>query len=300
MAGVFLLIHGAMIKLKGLIQNSSIFSKILVLLGIMCFSIILVSPFLTAITRFANNVDVLRLTQLLSSFAVFVIPPFIYAYLVGVKPTTFLSLNSTFNVQSIFLVFVFMLLVIPFVNLLGAINQQLILPQWLHGLEVWMKATEAEIAQVTQKLLLIDNFTLLLFNILVVAILPAIGEELLCRGVLIQIFKNWKGIYVAIWLTAFLFSAVHLQFYGFLPRLLFGAFFGYLLLWSKSMWLPIFAHFINNATAVIFYYLAKNGFNLIDLDTIGTGDTLWVGIVSFLLTVFGVILIKTQLLKVNA
>jgi hypothetical protein len=129
----------------------------------------------------------------------------------------------------------------------------------------------------------------------VIAVLPAFGEELFFRGAIIRVFQDWKGFKTAIWITAFIFSAIHLQFYGFVPRFLMGAFFGYLLLWSENLWLPITAHFINNLLAVIFYYFKYNGYKIPDIDAIGTGNTLWIGIASGALGIFVIIWLKRRL-----
>jgi membrane protease YdiL (CAAX protease family) len=95
----------------------------------------------------------------------------------------------------------------------------------------------------------------LLLNLLVIAIVPAIGEELLFRGYLQQSFSNWlSNPHVAIIVTAVLFSAIHLHFQAFLPRFILGVLLGYLFYWSGSLWLPILAHFANNAQAVIISY----------------------------------------------
>jgi hypothetical protein len=93
-----------------------------------------------------------------------------------------------------------------------------------------------------------------------IAIIPAIGEELLFRGVLQRIFTEWfKSAHWGIWISAFLFSAIHMQFFGFLPRMFLGLFFGYLLEATGSLWIPILAHFINNLTGVLLsFFVAKN------------------------------------------
>src|SRR5690606_2422366 len=119
----------------------------------------------------------------------------------------------------------------------------------------WMKVQELQMEKITEKILQVTSFSGLLLNLLVIAIIPAIGEELLFRGCLQPVFHRWtKNIHIAIWITAIIFSAIHVQFYGFIPRMLMGAVFGYMLYWGRSIWLPIIAHFINNATAVIYTF----------------------------------------------
>jgi len=110
-----------------------------------------------------------------------------------------------------------------------------------------------------------------------VAILPALGEELVFRGVLLRHFREWtKNIHVAIFITAFLFSSVHMQFYGFLPRFLMGVLFGYMLYWSGSIWVPIMAHFINNAAAIVVAFLSTRYFPEADFNTFGSSSNPWI------------------------
>jgi hypothetical protein len=127
----------------------------------------------------------------------------------------------------------------------------------------------------------------LAFNIFLIALIPAFGEELFFRGAVQGIIQEKMNVKFAIWITAIVFSAIHMQFYGFLPRMLLGAFFGYLLFWSENLWLPIAAHFTNNAVAIVFYYLKYNGYKLPDIDTVGTGNTLWLGLISAAFAIYG-------------
>ena len=103
-------------------------------------------------------------------------------------------------------------------------------------------------------------------------------------GVLQNIMISWtKNVHVAILVVAFIFGVIHIQFFGLVPRVLLGAFFGYLLLWGKTVWLPILAHFLNNAVSVIFYMLNNNHKISFDIDTLGTGETFYVTIVGVVL-----------------
>jgi membrane protease YdiL (CAAX protease family) len=126
----------------------------------------------------------------------------------------------------------------------------------------------------------------LLLNLFVVAILPAIGEELIFRGAFQKLFSQlFKNKHIGIWLAAALFSAIHLQFYGFIPRMLLGAIFGYLLYWSGSLWVPIWAHFVNNAMGVTLSYLSQKGIVSEDIENIGTLEDGAVYIIASLLIV---------------
>ena len=156
------------------------------------------------------------------------------------------------------------------------------LPAFLKSIEDAMRAAEDRAALITEAFLKMNNISDLLINLIVVAVLPAIGEELLFRGVLQRLLGEWsKNIHAGIWISAFVFSAMHAQFYGFVPRMLLGALFGYLLVWSGSLWLPILAHFINNGSAVLFTYLFAKGTIQTNPDELGSsGSDLYLVITS--------------------
>jgi membrane protease YdiL (CAAX protease family) len=134
-----------------------------------------------------------------------------------------------------------------------------------------------------------------------IAFLPAIGEELLFRGVILRIFTNWtKNHHWGVWISAILFSALHMQFYGFIPRMLLGVLFGYLLVWSGSMWLPIIAHFINNGVAVVVMFLIDKDLLNPELEEIGsTTDSYYLAAISLVLVLVFMFMIKRQNNNVN-
>jgi membrane protease YdiL (CAAX protease family) len=107
----------------------------------------------------------------------------------------------------------------------------------------------------------------MLLAVVVIAVLPAIGEELVFRGIIQrELFRGTNNIHVAIWISAAIFSAIHIQFYGFVPRMLLGALFGYLYYWSGNLWMPIIAHFINNGFTVVAMYLYQQGSVKMDIE----------------------------------
>ena len=100
------------------------------------------------------------------------------------------------------------------------------------------------------------------------------------RGWLQRVLGKRVNYHIAIWVSAFVFSAIHFQFYGFIPRMLIGAALGYLYCYTGSLWAPIIAHFTNNAAAVVTAFLTYNGYTSIDFDVIGTGDTWYLSVAS--------------------
>ena len=198
-----------------------------------------------------KSINALKFLQFFTSVGLFIVPPLLFAYFTGFK----LQLNKKINRQSVLLAIAIMLIVNPFVAYLMQWNQSLFLPEFLEGVQMWMEASEQKAMQITEAFLAMGSIGDLLINLFLIALIPAIGEELLFRGVLQQLFAKWTGkIHLAIFISAFLFSAIHMQFFGFLPRFVLGLVLGYMFFWSKNLWLPILAHFTNNALAIIFTF----------------------------------------------
>lgn len=194
----------------------------------------------------------LRLFQLISSVFLFLLPALLVAYLCSAHPPEYLSAKVVPRPKILFLTFVSMFLLSPTITLTGVLNQAVKLPALLEPVERWLRSMEASAEQVTKFLLADADWFSLSMNLLVIAVAAAVTEEFLFRGTLQRIIGKWtSNPHTVIWLTAVIFSAVHMQFYGFIPRVLLGAYFGYLLYWSRSIWVPVFAHFTNNAVAVI-------------------------------------------------
>ena len=281
---------------KGAFEQTGVMGKLFILLAITLLFTLILMPVISLLT-FSNPSDIgsLKMSQLLLSVGVIVMPPIVLAYFISRNPLNFLCFyKKKINWTDIFIVVIFMIIIIPFINLLGDLNHRMVLPKMFSGIEVWMKTSEEQATLLTEKFLNIRTIQGLLFNILLISVIPAIGEELYFRGALQGVLREWKGIRTSIWLTAIIFSTIHFQFYGFVPRMLMGAFFGYLLFWSENMWLPIVAHFTNNVIAVVFYYLKFNGVKMPDIDSIGFGNTLWIGLVSGALGIFGLYRLKRR------
>ena len=243
-----------------------------------------------------ENIALLKYFQVVQSVGVFIVPPFILAWLYHGKISEYLLLHKMVTPQSVLLVIVLGFSAMPLINLIGEMNAGMKLPEWLSGLENWIKTREDMAAELTEKFLKIDSFGGYLFNLFMIAFLPAIGEELLFRGVVQRIFTNWtRSLHWGIWISAALFSALHFQFYGFIPRMLLGVMFGYLLVWSGSMWLPIIAHFINNGVAVTGMYLIDKGTIKPEFEEIGsTGDGIYFSVVSVAVVALLLWLIKRE------
>lgn len=206
-----------------------------------------------------NNLNMLRYLQILSHLGLFVIPGFLFAYLVDRRPMRYLRGGRIPRTASLVFSALLMIAAVPVVYVLMQYNQQLSLPEALGNLEQWMRQSEDAAEEMMAQFLNVSGGRAYFFNIMMIAVLPAIGEEFIFRGAIQRIFKQWTGSsHLAVFIAAVLFSAMHLQFFRFLPLLLLGIFLGYMFVITKNIWVPVFAHFFNNAAAVTFYYLAYN------------------------------------------
>lgn len=279
-----------------IIASFLVFLVVALVVAIPVFGINQMMNIVTADMNDPQSIIVLKYFQVVQSIGVFIMPPFILAWLFHGEISNYLLLNKKVNFATLLLVVLLGFAAMPVINLTGQLNSNLQLPEWLSGLETWMKNTEEKAAQLTETFLKVDGFAGLFFNIFMIAFLPAIGEELLFRGVIQRIFTRWtKNSHWGIWIAAILFSALHMQFYGFIPRLLLGALFGYLLVWSGSMWLPIAAHFVNNTVAVIGMYMIDKGTIKPEFEEIGaTGDSIYLSVVSIAFVALLLWLIKRE------
>ena len=238
----------------------------------------------------------LKWLQFMQTIATFLLPSILGAWIWSEdhKPFTWLRLTQTTHWSHYLLAVGIMLCAVPGINLLADLNSRIVLPESLGFIEQILKQQEEAAAVLTERFLQADNIGVLLLNIGLMALLPALAEEVSFRGTLQQILAQGKlkgQIHIAIWATAFIFSAIHMQFYGFVPRMLMGAMFGYIFVWTGTLWVPILMHFTNNGLAVMAYYLiGENEESKNIADTFGAGDTWWVGVISLLITSLGLLI----------
>jgi membrane protease YdiL (CAAX protease family) len=170
-----------------------------------------------------------------------------------------------FNLQGAGLVLLISIGGMLFNGLLVYWNSLLVLPEFLSGLESWMESMEQQMLELTKFLTDFQSIPELLMGILVIGVLAGIGEEMFFRGLIQPKMHLYFGNgHAGVWVTAFIFSAIHMQFYGFLPRLFLGGIFGYLYYYSGSLTYPILAHMANNTITVLMVYASNQG--MIDFD----------------------------------
>jgi membrane protease YdiL (CAAX protease family) len=233
-------------------------------------AVVLVYLFLTGLTAaavaggiinhlFAGTIHRLfyqiQVSQFFSCILSFLLPAIFTAYFCSHHPKNFLHIFVLQNVRTFVLIFLMVIFLLPVIELTAYLNAKIQLPEFMSPLENLMRETEDKLTQVTDSLLTEKGAIPFTVNIIVIAVMAGITEEFMFRGAALSIArKKIKNLHAAIWIVAALFSAIHFQFYGFVPRLLLGAFFGYLLYWCKNIWAPVFAHFLHNAIAVTASY----------------------------------------------
>jgi membrane protease YdiL (CAAX protease family) len=195
---------------------------------------------------------VLQVVQSVSSVLMMLIPSLLVAWLCSERPGDFLCLGGRPEARLLGWVTLTVVLISPTISLTSYLNMQLHLPDSLAPLEAWMREMEYLAAEMVDRMINEKGLFPLLMNLIVIALLAALTEEFLFRGALFSVLRRaFRNPHTVIWVIAVIFSAIHCQFYGFLPRMLLGAYLGYLLHWTKNLWVPVFAHFLNNAFVVV-------------------------------------------------
>ena len=262
--------------------TSPLITKLVLIFVVAFTGLLLSSVTILLCANYLNNMVVMKWLQLIQTAFTFVLPAFLLAHFVG-QGVSYLKFTPIRSSLMWFGVILLMPLALPAVNWLKSLNDLVVLPHFMSGIELWMQQMENQSEVLTDKFLSVSSYSGLALNLLVMAAIPALGEELFFRGILQTVLGEKLNRHLAVWITAFIFSAIHLQFYGFLPRFLLGAALGYVFLFSGSIWASIVAHFINNALAVLLFFLTFNGYLTFDMDALGTQNTWWLGFLSLTL-----------------
>lgn len=229
---------------------------------IVLLAIILLFALLSLIPMFLFNrpgVDPWRMNiamMVIQNVGIFIIPAFVTARIFNSGHTMqALMLNKLPGWSHLGMMLLIYIASMPMMNSIIEWNEGIRLPESMAGIEQWLRTQEDLALKATELLMSMTSVGQLIIVILTVGVLTGLGEELIFRGSIQRLMiENRINIHVAIWVSAFIFSAMHMQFYGFVPRMLLGAFFGYLVVCSGSLWLPILAHTLNNTVATVTYY----------------------------------------------
>ena len=223
------------------------------------------------ISQYPDYKMAIYLLQGLSAIFAFILAPWFYLRYVEKKQFSMLSPDPKIEllpvILSILISIIFMAVNFKFAEW----NAQMTLPEFLKDVEAWMRLQEDKLEEATIFLTNINTPAELVLAMLVIGIIPAVGEEFLFRGLIQNQLQSWtRNAHWAIWITGILFSAIHIQFYGFVPRMLLGVLFGYMYLWSGNLLYPILAHFANNGFQVLMIYLYKSEFTSFNIDETDT------------------------------
>jgi uncharacterized protein len=239
-------------------------------IGIVFFSYMTGMPFAQVadfqkhLNDYPNTYDGLMALQTFSTPVPFIGAALFFWVFIEKQNIDILSLRET-SLPILLLVGILVIVFMPFDAIFIELNQKLALPESMKSIQEWMKKSEDATGELTKFLTDFKEPSQLIVALVVVALLAGISEELMFRGVLQNIaLRAFQNHHVAIWFAAFWFSFIHFQFFGFLPRMFLGALFGYLYFWTKNIWVPIFAHFVNNGFTLLMVYLYKN--KAVDVD----------------------------------
>ena len=227
----------------------------------------------------------MKIGQGLASIFMFVVPPIVYYYITRKENRMqALGLRRLSSPWWLIIVAVALMFVsIPVTTTLTTWNEGMHLGGAFSGIEKWMKELEETAQALTDKMANVDTIGGLLLNLVVIALIPAVGEEMTFRGVLQQSLTRRMNPHIAIILSAAIFSFFHFQFYGFLPRLFLGILLGYMFYITGSLWTSILMHFVNNGAAVTLYYLGNIGV-IEDAEHWGETQNVWIIVASTVMT----------------
>jgi len=272
-------------QFKAILANREPYRKFLILVGIsLILAVIsstiglLVAQLITGISIFGNasalsnlnNPEVilaLKITQLFSAIGTFLLPPLIAAYLFSDNVADYIGAAKKISVLQIILAIILLICIQPFVNWISMVNQGIKMPDWIENM---LNSPGGSAQKIGEALMKGNGMMELLLSLVIISIIPAISEELIFRGVIQKLFIDLsRNKHFGIILTAILFSAMHMDIAGFLPRFALGAILGYMYLWSGSIYLSIVAHFTNNLLAFLMELGQKNNMLSFNPDHLG-------------------------------
>lgn len=253
------------------------------------------------ISKFGQTARVLRIAAVIQSLLQIILPSLVTALMVSRLPARFLEIDRLPRASMTLLSVALLVVSMPAFNWIIQWNASLHLPDFMQGVEQWMRQAEDSAAATIRLMQGGTSVGDLILNVLIIGVMAGLGEELLFRGT-IQRMLATSGMnhHAAIWIVAVLFSAIHMQFFGFVPRMLLGALFGYLLYWSGSLWLPIIVHAANNTMYVVFQWVAlRNNMPAGNIDEIGTRPGEYIYIIASVV-VSALFLWRIRSLKINS
>ncbi len=207
----------------------------------------------------SNHRTVILITSVIQALSAFILPAFFTGIISFGKEDYIREYNRKIFPSYIIGVILLIIMIVPFINVIIHWNEGMTLNS-LPELENKLREFEKNAEAATLTMLEVDSFGAMLINVLIIGIITGLAEEIFFRGALQRILQSRLNRHASVWITAAIFSFIHFQFFGFIPRLLLGAVFGYIFLWSGSIVPSSIAHATNNSLVVIFTWLEHNGY----------------------------------------
>lgn len=272
--------------------NLSVASGFALFIFLFILMLVIVSFFGEFVTsRMTNTVAGFRILTVVQDLFVFILPAVVTALLMTRLPARFLDIDRQPYISPLLLALVTLLVSMPFMNSVIEWNANIRLPESLKEIDAQMRQMEETAEAFIHGMIQGSSFGALVLSIAIIGVLAGISEELFFRGALQKLLLlTGMNHHVAIWTGAVIFSIFHFQFFGFVPRMLLGAYFGYLVWWTRSLWIPIIIHSINNSIVVVEEW---RGSNLPEnVDPTADNSNLLINIVSLLLVIAGIYMIR--------
>ncbi|MBD5357956.1 MAG: CPBP family intramembrane metalloprotease [Bacteroides sp.] len=248
--------------------------QLMILLGCFFIGLIIVSVAAIGINSLPgiNERTALLLSAGLQCVIAFMLPAWAAGKFTTKNSFKWLRMRSVPSVKAFVGVIIVYLIALPALNQIISWNEAITFPESMKGLEAALRSSENAAKGMSEKILASMGLWQMLAAVGVVGVLTGIAEEMFFRGGLQNILTMPRRHTLAVWGAAIIFSAVHFQFFGFVPRVLMGVFFGYLLVWTGSLWVPIFAHALNNSIVVVSYYMFGNS-DFPDIESLGVSHS---------------------------
>lgn len=256
-----------------IIKKTNKLERIFLLAALLVFGLIIGSV-LGVIFPIVTGSDImglnsLRFMQISSQIFTFVLPPIVYALLIKENPFKSLGFNKT-TITWLFLGVAMMYAILPLNSVFAEWNANIKFPDSMTDFERFLQDMQERATEIMERFVNVTSIGGLILNLFMIAGLAALGEELLFRSIIqTSLIKVCRNAHIGIIIASAIFSIIHMEFYGLLPRFVLGMLLGYMYYYSRSIWIPIAMHFANNGTIVFLYYLNNIGTINIDVESFG-------------------------------
>lgn len=245
-----------------------------------------------------KSIPFLKIAQIVQANVWMLIPAILFAFLFYDKPYSFLKADKYPPLKIIVLTTLLVIVISPFISWVQYLNEHITFPQSLASVEQWMRNKETDTEKFVMAFISDNSVIGIISNLFIIALVAGVTEEFFFRGALQQSIKKIVlNKHAAIWISAIIFSAIHFQFFGFIPRMLLGALLGYLFLWSGNIWVPIYAHTLNNGITVIMLHAFYGTPDFEKMEYLSVNKYPWFALISILLSATCLYLIFKERIK---